>query len=250
MSPLKSCFAALLLIGVCVATARAQSKEQSDLQSEVDQLKAQLKAMRAELDQIKATLSEQDARTHPTFDITGSPSKGDASAKLVMIEFSDFQCPFCREYFKTIYQQVIDDYVKTGKVRYVFSDFPGEQIHPASLKAAEAGRCAAEHGKFWEMHDELFARQSQLGTTGITDAAQAAGLNPTEFQTCLSSGKYTAPVREAESATAKLGLQGTPAFVFGTPDPANPTKIRLIKALVGAQALPVFQQTIGGLITK
>ena len=240
----------LALAGLIAQPAFAQSNGQADLRKEVEQLKTQMQSMRSDLDEIKAALREQAARANPVFDTGSYPAKGDAAAKLVLIEFSDFQCPYCLEYFKTIYDRLLETYVKTGKLRYVFVDFPGEKAHPEALKAAQAGRCANAQGKFWEMHDQLFKRQRDLATTGMADAAQAAGLNQAAFDACLNSGKYAAPVSESEQAAAKLGLQGTPAFVFGTPDPHDPAKVKLVRALVGNQSYAAFQQTIDGLLSQ
>ena len=240
----------LLTGAVGQRAAVAQSTESSDLRKEVEQLKTQLKSLQSELDEIKTTLKEQSARTNPVIDIAGDPAMGDAGAKLVLLEFSDFECPFCLEYFKTTYRQVIENYVNTGKVRYVFADFPGEKIHPHAFRAAEAGRCANEQGKFWEMHDQLFSRQRDFGTTGFEDAAHTVGLNEPQFSACLSSGKYSAAVRQAEETTSRLGVQGTPVFVVGIPDPANPLKIKLGRALVGAQTFAAFQQAIESLLPK
>jgi protein-disulfide isomerase len=228
----------------------AQSQTEADLRKEIELLKTQMKAMQSDLDQIKAALRDQNARANPVFDITAAPSKGDPNAKVVMIEFSDFECPFCREYTKTIYNQILETYVTPGKVRYVFVDFPGEKIHPHALKAAEAARCANEQGKFWEMHDQLFARQKDLGSSGIGDAAQAAGLKKAEFDACFASGKYSEPVVQVEQANAKLGMTGTPTFVFATPDPSNPSKVKMVRALVGGQPYSAFQQILDSLVTK
>jgi len=224
--------------------------DDAELRKEIEQLKAQVKALQADLEQIKAALNEQKARTTPVYDISGDPAMGAANAKLTVIELSDFQCPYCLQYFKTIYPQVMDGYVKTGKIRYVFADFPGESTHPNALKAAEAGHCANEQGKFWEMHDQLFTRQRDLSTTGVADGAKAVGLNEAAFDACLAGGKYTAAIRESAQKIANIGLQGTPAFLFGTADPENPSKIKLAKALVGAQPYAQFQQVIDSLLTK
>src|SRR6185436_20936742 len=91
----------------------------------------------------------------PNFDLTlaGAATKGRASAPLVMLEFSDFECPFCGRYSRETYPQVQREYVDTGKVRYVFRHTPIERIHPQAMKAAEAAECAGTQGKFWEMHD-------------------------------------------------------------------------------------------------
>lgn len=242
--------ACLVLAGVSQTVALAQTGESAALRQEIEQLRTQVKTLQTDVDAIKAQFSEQKARANPVFDISGDPGIGDKNAKLVIIEFSDFECPFCLEYFKTIYRQVIDSYVKTGKVRYVFSDYPGEKIHPHAFQAAQAGRCANEQGKFWEFHDQLFPRQRDLGSTGVVDASRAAGLNEAQFNACVASGKFADAIRRQEEAAAQLGMQGTPAFVFGTPDPSDPSKVKLGRALVGAQPLAAFQQSIESLLPK
>jgi len=235
---------------VMLLAAGLAGADDADLRKEIEQLKAQVKALQADLEQIKATLKQQSAKTNPVFDISGDPVMGDANAKLTLIEFADFQCPYCQQYFKTIYQQVLDTYVKTGKMRYVFADFPGEQIHPFAMKAAEAAHCANEQGKFWEMHDQLFARQRDLGTTAVADGSKALGLNDVAFAACVTGGKYTPKIREAGQMASNLGLKGTPAFVFGMADPANTSKVKLVRALVGAQPYAQFQQIIDTLLAK
>ncbi len=250
MTSFKRSIAVLVVLGLTAGRVLPQSQTDADLRKEIEELKAQMKSMQSDLDQIKAALREQSARANPVFDISGAPSKGDPNAKLVMIEFSDFECPFCREYFKTIYNQILDGYVKTGKIRYVFIDFPGEKIHPHALKAAEAARCANEQGKFWEMHDQLFSRQKDLGSTGIADAAQAAGLKQSDFDSCLASGRYNAAVQNVEQANLKAGMKGTPTFVFGAPDPANPSKVKMARALVGGQPYTAFQQVLDALVSQ
>jgi protein-disulfide isomerase len=235
---------------VMLLAAGLASADDADLRKEMEQLKAQVKALQADLEQIKATLKEQSAKTNPVFDISGDPVMGDVNARLTLIEFADFQCPYCQQYFKTIYQQVLDTYVKTGKMRYVFADFPGEQIHPFAMKAAEAAHCANEQGKFWEMHDQLFTRQSELGTTAVADGSKALGLNDAAFSACVTGGKYAAKIREAGQTASSLGLKGTPAFVFGLADAANASKVKLVRALVGAQPYAQFQQIIDTLLAK
>ncbi len=226
------------------------TSQQAAVQKEVDDLRIEVKALRSELDQLKQTLRDLTTPRIPTFDITGAPAMGAEGAKLVLIEFSDYQCPFCMEYFTNTYRRVIADYVKTGKMKYVVRDFPGESIHPNALQAAEAARCAVEQGKFWTMHDNLFTNQKSLGSTGIFDSASAAGLEMTKFQVCIDSNKYAALIRKDEDETAKLGVKGTPAFFLGTPDPANPSKIKLAKALIGSQPWTAFQQTIDSLLAQ
>jgi protein-disulfide isomerase len=243
-----------LLAAVCLVAAlpaaRAQSQSDAELRNEVENLKGQVKALRTDLDQIKATLHDLTTPRTPLFDIGGAPSMGDAKAKVVLIEFSDYQCPYCMDYFTSTYRRLIADYVKTGKVKYVVRDLPGESIHPNALQAAQAARCAADQGKFWEMHDSLFTNQRSLGSTGITDSASAAGLDAAKFSACFDSNKYVEGIRKEANEALQLGAKGTPAFFLGTPDPANPSKVKLSKALIGAQPLSTFQQTIDTLLAQ
>jgi protein-disulfide isomerase len=230
--------------------ARAQSQSDAELRKEIESLKGEVRALRTDLDQVKATLHDLTTPRNPLSDISGAPSMGDAKARVVIIEFSDYQCPYCVDYFTNTYRRVIADYVKTGKVRYVVRDFPGESIHPNALQAAQAARCAADQGKFWEMHDNLFTNQKNLGSTGITDSATAAGLDAATFRACFDSNKYVEGIRKDENEALQLGAKGTPAFFLGTSDPANPSKVKLSKALIGSQPMSTFQQTIDSLLAQ
>ncbi|MFB6197309.1 MAG: DsbA family protein, partial [Halobacteriaceae archaeon] len=118
-----------------------------------------------------------------------------------MIEFADFQCPFCRKYFTQTFQKVKNNYVDTGKVRYVYRDFPLDQLHPRAQKAAEAAECAQDQGKFWQYHDKIFNEQAKQGQGTIQFSindlktwASQIGMDTETFNQCLSSGKYSQEV--------------------------------------------------------
>ena len=140
-------------------------------------MKAGQTAIQKELAEIKNLL-----RTRPAgqpvaardivLDITGAPVKGPKDAKVVLVEFSDFQCPFCARFSRDTIPQVQTDYVDTGKIKYVFADFPLETIHPYAFKAAEAAGCAGEQGEFWKMHDHLFANQKALKPEDLSQYAE------------------------------------------------------------------------------
>lgn len=127
-------------------------------------------------------------------EVGDAPVKGSKDATLTLIEFSDYQCPFCRRHLETTLPQLDKDYIATGKLRYVFRDFPLESIHAHASKTAEAPHCAGEQGKYWEMHDRLFANQKALAPEKLPEHAQAIGLKAEAFKTCLDSGKYTGPL--------------------------------------------------------
>lgn len=138
---------------------------------------------------------------------------GDANAKVTIIEYSDFQCPFCEKFFQDAGKTIRDKYVKEGKVRFVYRDyaFLGDE----STQAALAGRCAADQGKFWEYHDYLFNHQGGENRGGFADAnlisfAKDIGLNEKTFTQCFNSGEHLKSIADSMSEGSKAGVRGTP----------------------------------------
>jgi len=140
---------------------------------------------------------------------------GPADAKVTIIEYSDFECPYCKRHFETI-KQLESEY--KDQIRLVFRHFPLTSIHPNAQKAAEASECAAELGgekAFWSMHDKLFEAEA-LSNDGFVQIASDIGLDKTKFKACLDSDKYASKVNQDQSEGASAGVQGTPAtFVNG-----------------------------------
>ena len=145
--------------------------------------------------------------------------------------------------------QIESEYIKTGKVKYVALDFPLEAIHKNAFKAAEAARCASDQGKFWEMHDRLFANQQALAPNNLPQHAQAIGLDVPKFQTCLDSGKYAATVRKDLAEGQKAGVTGTPGFFLGITDPKD-QKVKVSRFLKGAQPYASFKEAIDSLLSS
>ncbi len=157
------------------------------------------------------------------------PSEGKADAAVTLVEYSDFQCPFCLRVMPTL-KQLRTKY--GDKIRVVWKDFPLTQIHPQAFVAAQAGNCAREQGKFWELHDKMFGNQSALQPDALKKYAADAGLDAAKFNQCLDSSKYEARVQEALSAGGRLGITSTPTvFVNG-------------RIISGAQPIEVFQSVI------
>jgi protein-disulfide isomerase len=160
------------------------------------------------------------------------PSLGSASAPVTIIEFSDFQCSFCKRFWADTLPKLKEAYIDTGKARFIYRHFAILGKH--SEQAALAAECAAEQGKFWEYHDQLFKNQGGLAftETKLKQYARDVGLNVGVFGTCLETGKYREKVERETQAAANLGGRGTPLFIVNQ------------RPLVGAQPYVVFQKMI------
>lgn len=181
--------------------------------------------------------SDQGDSGSPTVEVSedDDPVKGSEDAPVVIIEFSDFQCPFCKRFYSQTLSQIEEEYVQTGKARLVYRDFPLSQIHPNAQKAAEAAECADDQGKFWEYHDTLFEDQngwSSVGESKFKEYASDLGLDTQKFNSCLDSGKYRDEVQNDLRDGQNNGVSGTPSFFING------------KKVVGAQPFSTFQQAI------
>lgn len=227
--------------------ACAQSAEEvAALRKEVDALKASHAALKKDIDEIKEVLKPtppkaiMDAPPGMVLPLSDAPSRGAAGAPIVMLEFSDYECPFCGKFVRDSYPAIDQDYVQTGKVRHVFRAFPLEAIHKNAFKAHEAAACAAVQGKYWPMHDLLFANQRALTATDLTQYARTVGLDMATFSTCLDSGKMTARIKKDLEIGFQIGVQGTPFFLIGTV--AADGQLVVKKGMSGAQPFSVFKQ--------
>lgn len=156
---------------------------------------------------------------------------GDPNAPITIVEFSDFECPFCGRFYSQTLGQLKEEYIDTGKVKLIYRDFP-LSFHPQAQPAAEAAECANEQGKFFEFHDLIFENQSLLGPATYSQWAADLGLDVEQFDSCLDDGKYRAEVQADFAAGQAAGVSGTPTFFI------NGQKI------VGAQPFSVFKQII------
>lgn len=175
---------------------------------------------------------------------TNAPTLGDASAPVTIVEYGHFKCPFCNRFSRETEPQIVEKYIKTGKVKFVWKDFPFEGGD--SARASEAGHCAQDQGKFWEYHNSLFsyiwdnyygkginAEETEIFTdTRLKEFAGQLGLDATKFNSCLDSGKYKQLVQDNYKEGIAKGVKSTPTFFI------NDQKV------VGAQPFSVFSQVI------
>ena len=184
-------------------------------------------------------------RPQVDFNSTGSPD-----APITITEYSDFQCPYCKRFADQTERQLIDAYVTTGKVRFVYRSF-GSFIGPESGAAAEAAYCAGDQEKFWEFHDFLFANHTgenvgDYATRKLEAMAEALELDMNAFTSCISSGKYSDQILQDGKDGVAAGIQATPSFVL-TYQVNGETKTRLIE---GAQPFAQFQAEIEAALTE
>jgi protein-disulfide isomerase len=224
------------------------------LRREIDALKADQAAMKKDLEAIKSFLQAlvqgakpaEVALINATIDITDEPSRGAAGAKITLVEVSDYHCPFCRRHMQETQPRLEQEYISTGKIRYVFVDYPIEQLHPEAFKAHEAASCAGEQGKYWEMHAKLFASPTR-DVNQLIAQAESLGVDSAAFRTCLTSDKYAQAVRDSVDRMQQLGVDSTPMFLLGlTPPPGQPMKI--LKIVKGAHPFQQFKTTIDGML--
>lgn len=160
----------------------------------------------------------------------GYPSLGPEDAQIVLVEFSDYQCPFCKRWFDQVYQPLLAAY--PGQIRLVYRNLPLTSLHPDAMSAAVAAMCAQDQGSFWQFHDKLFSDEYGLGRSAYTRYASDLNLDTAAFETCLDSGKFDQFIKEDMDFSLNLGVQSTPTFFING------------LAIVGAQPLDVFKQVI------
>jgi protein-disulfide isomerase/thiol-disulfide isomerase/thioredoxin len=242
------------LVLACVLSARVAAAQQpttEDLKKEIEAVKESLKAIQKDIQEIKALLQSRLGPPPPpqnvVLDLGKNAFKGERTAKLTLVEFSDYQWPFCSRHVRETAPQIDKEYIETGKLKHVFLDFPLESIHKLAFKAAEVADCAGEQGKYWEMHDRLYANQQSLEPW--TAHAEAIGLDIAKFQDCLSSGRSADEIRKDMAEAQKAGVTGTPAFFLAYTDP-NSSKVKTLTGMKGAQPFGAFKAAIDKLLAE
>lgn len=187
-------------------------------------------------------------QAHPTVlsDLVGPGDhvRGPTAADVTLLEYGDFACPSCRAAYGTV-REVLN---RNPDVRFVFRANPRSHLFPDAEPAAEAAELAGVRGKFWEMHDRLFANQNSLEPAMLTSHAQAIGVDAKKFQACLDSGKYAADIRKDIAEANKYGITGTPTTVIGLTQTDG--KIKVLKVIRGAQNIAAFKEALDSLANE
>jgi protein-disulfide isomerase len=247
---------ALAVLGLAGTSVAIAQPVDGSLRHEIDALKREQAAIRKELEEIKDLLRGRVA-SPPAGGAPGdvlvavqrAPALGQESARVTIVEFSDYQCPFCQRHSSQVFPELVKDYVKTGKVRYVFRDFPIASLHPQAHRLHEAAHCAGDQGRYWEMHDRLFGDAKRTEAKDLAAGASAFGLDAPRFERCLAGGVHAPTVRQGIADGEKARVRGTPTFFLGLTEP-NGGPIRPRRLLVGAQPYAAFKQAIDGLLAE
>jgi protein-disulfide isomerase len=246
--------AALLLPGVGAAQSGDDLKA---IRQEIESLKAGIGAVQRDVQEIKNLLQGLRQAAAPPSPVTpesmemsvaNAYTKGGAGARVVLVEFSDFQCPYCGRHAKLTLPQIEREYVATGKLLYVMRNLPLESIHPDAFRAASAAECAGDQGKYWQMHEKLFGNQQALAAADLTRYAQEAGLEPTAFKQCMERDSHAAKIRQDLTDALAAGVNSTPTFFLGVREGGG--KVKILRRVQGAHPYPVFRAAIEGLLAE
>ena len=250
--------AVVFALTLAAAPALAQtSDELAAIKRDIEALKAGQTALQNELQAIRSFLQQARQGAAPgagpavpenvEVSVGNAFAKGNDAARLTIVEFSDFQCPYCGRYVRQTFALLDREYVATGKLRYIVRNLPLEQIHPDAFRAAEAAECAGAQGKYWEMHERLFANQQALGAEALGRYAEAVGLDMPAFRQCVDSGARADKIRKDMDEAHEAGITGTPTFLFGMTRPGE-SKMKVLGRIVGAHPFASFKSAIDGLL--
>jgi protein-disulfide isomerase len=232
------------------AVVFAQPAPSSD---ELNGLREDVKALRRDIEEIKVLLRQsQGLNAAPTgqdvvLRVGGDRVMGNPRARVTIVEFADFECSYCGRFARETFPQIEREYIRTGKVRYAFRHYPMDALHPNASKAAHAAGCAAEQGKFWEMHARLFGHQQVLDEKALPGHAKAVRLDLGRFQSCLAAGAQGFQVQKDMAEASRARVRGTPTMFLGRTQPGS-EEVKVVDVVMGAQPYLAFKMAIERLL--
>jgi protein-disulfide isomerase len=215
-------FAALPLVLLLPLTAQNSKK---DTKQDTGITSQQADQILDELRQIRQLLQQQAEKNVPAgparakLDLQGFPMLGSKDAPLTLVEFTDYQCPFCRQFHITTFNELKKNYIDTGKIRFYSRDLPLDTLHPNAMRAAQAARCAADQDQYWKLRDLMGANPDKLDMDGLLAAATSLKMNIGVFKGCLDTQKYKEAVQSDVLEAMKVGAEATPTFIIGKSTP-------------------------------
>ena len=248
-----------LIISLCIIllTACAQDTSEQPENWEVNELFTQLSELRKEIKLLKSDVqglkddavkrqnnkNNDNKKTAIEIDLSNIFPLGKDDAKYAIIEFTDYQCPYCSKHSKKTLPKIKQIYIDTGILKYFIKDFP-LGFHDQAKNAAISVRCSGQQGKYWEMHDLIFANNKQLSEKAFSAFATQLNIDVSLFKECLNNPEIIKAVENDISEGELIGVQGTPAFFIGR---VKDNKLVDIRALYGAQSFSVFSSVINTL---
>jgi protein-disulfide isomerase len=235
--------AALLLpLGAQTApTAQDANKNEGITREQADEILKELRQIRQLLEKQANPAAKEPQRA--ALDLTGYQMLGDKNAPLTMVEFTDYQCPFCQRFHMTVFDELKKNYIDTGKVRFYSKDLPLDSLHPNAFRAAQAARCAAEQGQFWRMRDLMAANPNKLDMDSLVTDAADLKMDPKAFRGCVESNRYRSAVEADVAQAEEIGADGTPTFVIGKSTASGVDG----EVLVGAMPYSTFDLKLKGM---
>jgi protein-disulfide isomerase len=188
-------------------------------------------------------------RRTPVMDLTGAPVRGSSNAVVTLIEFSDYECPFCLRHFQQTMPEIERTYISTGKVLYAFRDWPVDELHPQAIGAHVAAHCAGEQNKYWEMHARLFSPAGTHTPERLRALAQELGLDLGAFDQCGASDRPTNAIRATSRQAVEFGASGTPVFFIGLRDRAT-NRVTILRGMAGAQEYAAFAEALDAVLAQ
>ncbi len=243
----RSCVILVLVLGAGVSLACSQpSADVARLQSEISDLRAQQAQLTAELAELKSQGAQTPVRT---LTVAGRPARGAETARVTFVEYSDYGCAYCAQYVRDVSPRIIRDYVDTGRIRYVFKNYPVEELHPGAFTAHVAASCAGDQGRYWQMHDRLFAAPNQFQAAPFVEDARHVGLDASTFQSCLAGTAPDAVIRQDIDEAVRGGVNGTPVFVVALTEPGS-AAVTPLRVVVGVQPYEAFKDAIDDVLAR
>jgi protein-disulfide isomerase len=233
-------YVAGLVAAAALCTAALPLRAQGITSEQAAQILEELRAIRKNLETRPLAAPMATAPQRPVDDkvsyafVPGTFSLGKEDAPLVLVEYTDYQCPFCQRFHNDTFAQIKANYIDTGKVRFVSRDFP-LGFHENAMRGAVAARCSAEQGKYWDFRHTLIVNASQLQADKIAGYAQNASLDVSKFKACIDSDKYKAAIDKDIAEGQLAGVTGTPAFVLGRLQNGKLEGVRIVGAVPYAQ---------------
>lgn len=236
----------LLILAAALAPAHAQpANEPAITSAQANEIIAELRAIHQLLEKNAPAAAKVAAPADEQVSMTlgDSPVLGSADAPLTLVEFTDYQCPFCRSFHMTVFEDIKKNFVDTGKLRFISRDLP-LPMHEHATQAASAARCAGDEREFWTMRHVLIVNSRRLQHADLLAYARSLRLDIAAFTHCLDQNKYDAAVQRDAADAAQIGITGTPSFVLGPTVRDGPF---LGTMIVGAQPYTVFEEKIRAL---